>query len=177
VEEGRVPAPLLLGEDVGLGLELRVRRDRARLGEHLPALDLLALDAAEETADVVARDALVQELPEHLDAGDDRLARRLDAHDLDLLADLDLPALDSPRGDRAATADREYVLDRHEEGLVDLAFRFGDEGVDRIHQLLDRARPEVARVALERLQRAAADDRGLVAGKLVLGEQLAHLEF
>jgi hypothetical protein len=49
-----VTAALLLLEHVDLGLELRVRRDRARLAEHLPALDLLALDAAQEAADVVA---------------------------------------------------------------------------------------------------------------------------
>jgi hypothetical protein len=32
-----------------------VRRDRPRLGQHLPALDLLALGAAQQAADVVAR--------------------------------------------------------------------------------------------------------------------------
>ena len=36
--------------------------------------------------------------------------------------------------------------------------------------------PELARIALERLQRAAADDRDVVAGELVLREQLAHFE-
>ena len=43
VEERRVPAALFLREDVDLGLELRVRRDRAGLREHLAALDVLAL--------------------------------------------------------------------------------------------------------------------------------------
>src|SRR5262249_42327243 len=51
VEERRVAAALLLREDVRLGLELRVRRDGARLREHLPALDLLPLDAPEKRAD------------------------------------------------------------------------------------------------------------------------------
>src|SRR6476619_1665692 len=39
VEERRVPSALVLREDVDLRLELRVRRDRARLRQHLPALD------------------------------------------------------------------------------------------------------------------------------------------
>src|SRR5919199_2401557 len=43
VEERRVAATLVLREDVDLSLELRVRRDRARLREHLAAPDLLAL--------------------------------------------------------------------------------------------------------------------------------------
>src|ERR671939_2195554 len=70
VEERGVATALLLLEDVHLGLEVRVRRDRARLAEHLPALDLLPLDAAQEAADVVAGLALVEDLAEHLDAGD-----------------------------------------------------------------------------------------------------------
>src|SRR5947207_12927012 len=57
-EERRVAAALLLGEAVHLGLELRVRGDRARLAEHLTALDVLALRPAPEAADVVAGLAL-----------------------------------------------------------------------------------------------------------------------
>src|SRR3954453_21880131 len=71
VEERRVAPALLLLEHVDLGLELRVRGDRAGLAEHLAALDLLALDATEQAADVVARLALVEDLAEHLDAGHD----------------------------------------------------------------------------------------------------------
>src|SRR5437867_9508023 len=62
VVERRVPAALLLGEDVDLGAELRVRLDRGRLGEDLAALDLVALDAAEQAADVVAGAPFVEEL-------------------------------------------------------------------------------------------------------------------
>ena len=50
----------------------------------------------------------------------------------------------------------------------------GDVGVDGVHELVDR-RPWLVLVALERLERRAPDDRGVVAGELVLGEQLAHL--
>src|SRR5215216_5613677 len=45
VEERRVTAALLLLEHVHLSPEVRVRGDRARLAEDLPALDLLTLDA------------------------------------------------------------------------------------------------------------------------------------
>jgi hypothetical protein len=68
VEERRVTAALFLRQDVDLGLELRVRGDRARLGANLAALDVLALDTAEQEADVVARLTLIEELAEHLDA-------------------------------------------------------------------------------------------------------------
>src|SRR4029079_4090310 len=62
VEERRVAPALVLRQDVDLGLELRVRRDGARLGEHLATLDLLALDATKESADVVTGLTLVEEL-------------------------------------------------------------------------------------------------------------------
>src|SRR5215470_14691681 len=73
VEERRVAAALVLREHVDLGVEVRVRRDRARLREHLAALDLLALRAAEERTGVVAGLRVVEGLEEHLETGDDRL--------------------------------------------------------------------------------------------------------
>ena len=101
--------------------------------------------------------ALVEQLLEHLDAGDDDLAGGPDADDLDLLADLDDAALDAPGGDGAAALDAEDVLDRHQERLVDGALGGRDVGVDRVHQLLDRRVGRVGRVVggLERLERAS----------------------
>ena len=145
VERG-VPAALLLGQDVDLGGELGVGLDRARLGQDLAALDLVALDAPDEAADVVAGAALVEELLEHLDAGDDDLAGGLDADQLDLVADLDDAALDAAGGDGPPALDAEDVLDRHEERLVDRPLRGRDVGVDRVHQLLDRGVGLVGRV-------------------------------
>ena len=63
----------------------------------------------------------------------------MEADDLDLVADLDLAALDAAGDDRAAAGDREDVLDRHQERLVDVALRRRDVGVDRVHQLEDRS--------------------------------------
>ena len=120
-------AALFLREDVHFGFELLVRLDRTGLGQHLAALDVVALHAAQQHADVVAGDARVEQLAEHLDAGDDRLAWRLvlETDDLDFFADLDLTALDATGSDRAAAGDREDVFDRHQERLVDGALRLG----------------------------------------------------
>src|SRR6188768_1244963 len=117
VEERRVTAALLLREDVDRGVEVGVRGGRARLDDDHAALDVLALGATEEQTDVLARLALVEELAEHLDTGDGGLLRALaDADDLDLLVDLHDAPLDAAGDDRAATGDREDVLDGHEEG-------------------------------------------------------------
>ena len=128
--------------------------------------------------DVVAGVALVEQLLEHLDAGDDDLAGGPDADDLDLLADLDDAALDAPGGHGAAALDAEDVLDGHEEGLVDGALGGRDVGVDRVHELLDAGIGGVVHVVgrLERLERRAADDGQVVAREVVLGQQLADLE-
>src|SRR5687768_6306287 len=75
VEEGRVPAPLLLGQDVNVRHELGVRRDGPRLREDLSTLHVLLVATAEEHTDIVAGLDLVQELAEHLEVGRDRLPR------------------------------------------------------------------------------------------------------
>ena len=74
--------------------------------------------------------------------------RLADADDLDLLVDLDDAALDAAGDDGATTGDREHVLDRHEERLIDVAHRLGDRGVDRVHELHDLLAP--LGVALQR---------------------------
>src|ERR1700730_9960683 len=117
-EERRVPTALLLGQDVSLALKMRVRRDRPRRRQNLAALDLLALGAAQKRPDIVASLALIEQLAEHLDARHNRLHRRPKTDDLDLLPDLDDTALNPTRHHRAATRDREHVLDRHQERTV-----------------------------------------------------------
>src|SRR5258708_708026 len=174
VEERRVTAAFLLREDVDLALELRVRLDRAGLREDLAALDVRLFHAAEQHADVVAGDSLVQQLAEHLDAGDDLLLGRLEPDDLDFLADLDLAALDAAGHDGAAAGDREHVFDRHQERLVNLALRHRDVGVERVHQLEDGVDPLL--LAVEGLEGRHADDRDVVAGEAVRRQQLTHLE-
>ena len=99
-----------------------------------------------------------------------------EADDLDRLADLDRAALDPAGADGAAALDREHVLDRHQERLVDLAHRLGDVLVHRLDQVEDRLRRPGLVVSRGPQGGDAADDRDLVAGELVVGQQLAELE-
>ena len=75
-EERLVPAALLLGQHVHLTLELGVRRDAARLAQHLTPLHLLLLRAPQQGTDVVAGLALIEQLAEHLHTRAGRLLRR-----------------------------------------------------------------------------------------------------
>ena len=104
------------------------------------------------------------------------LAVGAQADDLDFLADLDDAALDAAGDDRAAARDREHVLDRHQERLILRTLRLRDVVVDRVHQLEDRIVAHLGRLAFERQERRALDDRDVVAGELVLRQKLAHLE-
>ena len=108
-----MPAAFFLRQHIGLGLELRVRRDRARLGDDLSALDLLSLDASQQQSDVVACHSCVQKLLEHLDARHDCVLRRLDTDDLDRLVDFDLSALDTA----VATVPRPWIVKISSTGI------------------------------------------------------------
>ena len=167
---------LLLGQDVGLRLEARVRRDRARLRQHLPALHLLAPHAAQQTPHIVARLARIQQLAEHLNARARRLRRLLDTDDLHLVAHLHLAPLDPARHHRAAPRDREHILHRHQKRQVLRPLRLRDVAIHRRHQLQHRVLALHLVAVLQRRQRRAPDHRHVVARKLVGRQQLPHLE-
>src|ERR1019366_6066159 len=60
LKEWRVPPALFLRQDVDLGLELGVRRNRSRLRQHHAALDVFFRNAAQQQASIVARHTFVQ---------------------------------------------------------------------------------------------------------------------
>src|SRR5579871_1861374 len=117
-EERSVAATLFLAQDVNFTLERGVRRNRTGLGDDLPALYFILFHPAEEQSDVVASFALIQQLLEHFDAGDDRLARIAESDNLHFLADFANPALDTAGYHGAAALNREDVFDGHQERLV-----------------------------------------------------------
>src|ERR1700733_12505207 len=118
VEERRMTTALFLRQHIDLALELSVRRDRSRLGQHHPALHIFLRDTAQQKTCVVARQTLVQLLLEHLHARAHRLLRVAEANDRARLAYLDLATLDTARNHRATARDREDVFDRHQERQV-----------------------------------------------------------
>ena len=176
-------AALFLGQHVHLADEVGVRMNRAGLGQHLAALDLVALHAAKQQADVVARFRQIQQLAEHLNARHNHLTRLVhQTHDLHRVAQLHHAALHTARRNRAAAGDGEHVLNRHQERLVRRTLRSRNVVVHRVHQLEDALRLlGVANVGaavlhvLQSLQRAALDDRNLVAREVILAQQLADL--
>ena len=173
IEERGVTAALLLGQNVDLAGELGVRGNRTGLAENLAALDVLALDAAEQQTDVVASLAEVHGLTEHLDTGNDGVLGILDADDLDGLVELELTALDTAGSNGTTAGDGHNVLNGHQEREVVVTSRRRDVLVDGLHELADSVHP--LGVALESAQSGTTDDGDVVAGEIVLGEELTGL--
>src|SRR4029077_8334813 len=82
------------------------------------------------------------------------------------------PAGDAPPPPR----DRENVLDRHQKRLVHRPRRRRNVRVHRLHQLPDRLRRLRVRRVLVRLQRGPPHHRHVVPRKLVLLQELPHLQ-
>src|SRR5690625_2182068 len=151
-EEWSVTTTLLLRQHIDLSLELRMWRDRARLGKDHPTLDILLGNTTKEETDVVTSKTLIEELPKHLDTGDDRRLIRTKANELELLRDLHTPTHNTTSRNRTTTGDREDILNGHEEGTVDITLRLRNVAVDSIHELADLLTPLTLTIlTLERL--------------------------
>src|SRR6478736_4399668 len=174
VEERLVPATLVFVQHIHLTLEIRVRSNRARLAQHLATLHIILTRATKQRTDVVTGLTLIEQLTEHLPPGTRRLLRHPQPNDLDLITRMNDPLLHLASHHRATTRDREHILDRHQERLVQLTHRLRNEAVSSSHQLHDLLLPR--RVPLQRLQSADLDHGGVITGELVLVQQFTNLE-
>ena len=170
-------AAFFLLQDVNLALELGVRMNGAGLGQNLTTLDALLVNAAEQSADVVACFSEVKELVEHLNVGNDSgLLLFHEADDLDGLILLDLATLDTARSDGAAAGDGKDVLNGHQEGLIGLAVGSRDPAIDSLHELFNAlvlGSVRIGGIGNQSVQSGAADDGGVVSGEAVEGQSLA----
>src|SRR5262245_59529950 len=136
-EKRRVPTAFVLAQDVNLTLEPLPWPDRARSGDHLTSLDLVALDASQQQADVLTSFALVQRLIERLNAGADTFENVTQAENFNLLTHIDDALLDFASCHRASALDGVNTLDGHEERLVDGPLRLWDVTIQSGQQFTD----------------------------------------
>src|SRR4029077_17619777 len=136
-EEWSVTSAFLLTQHVNFRLEFLVRRDGARLGDNLSALDLFLLETAQQHSDVVARACFIEKLAEHLDIGSHGLRRWTNADKFDFPHFLQNASLDTTRRAGAAAFHVEHVFDWHEERLIDWPLGHGNVIVDRFHECGD----------------------------------------
>ncbi len=171
VVERSVPAAFVLLQDIDLSLEHSVRSDGLGLGHDLTSLDFLLVDTTEEETYVVTSLTLVEELAEHLDTGDDSVARLIsETNELDRVADVDGTSLNTTGNDSTTASDGEDVLDRHKEGLVNQTLRERNVAVNSVHKLHDLVFPNF--LAVEGAESGTTDD-GAILIKLVESEEVA----
>src|SRR5581483_5631018 len=123
---------------------------------------------------VVTSLALVKTLLKGLDTSHDRLLSIADSDNLYLVVNFDHAGLDTTGSNSSTTLDREHVLDRHQEWLVELTLRLRNALVHSFDEIKDGLL--AVSVTLERLSGRAADDRSVLV-EAVLLEQLADFFF
>ena len=160
--ERLLASALVLLHDVHLGLEVVVHLGTAGLDERHAASYVLALDAAQQDAELIAGLGVLERLVEHLDAVDGGLDELVVAAELERVALLADAALHTTGDDRAAARNRVRVLDGQAEGLGDLARWQLDVRVHGLHELEDGVAANLGTLVLESGQcRAAHEGRGV----------------
>src|SRR5690606_16075087 len=134
---------LLLLQNVNRTIETSMRRDRTRLRQHLPTLDILTPHTPQQHTHVVTSHTRIQRLTMHLNTRNNRLHRIAEADDLDLITGLDDATLDPTSSNRPTTRDREHILHRHQKRLIDVTLRRRNVAVNRVEKLPDTIHPLV----------------------------------
>ena len=136
-----------------------VRSDGTRVHNNHTTLNFFLIDTTEEQTNVITSLTLGKGLTEHLNTGDDRLLVLTETEQLDLIADLTLTSLDTAGSNSTTTSDREDILNRHQEGLINLADRLLNPVVDSVHELHNLVLPLSDTV--EGTEGRTADDRSI----------------
>jgi len=168
-------ATLFLGQNVNLSGELGVRVNSTGLNQTLSSLDLGSLNTTKQSTNVITSLALVQQLVEHLNTGTYNCTLLfLQTNDLNGIGYMDNTTLYTAGSNGTTTGDGEYVLDRHQERLVNITLGIGNISLDLIEQLKDLVAPLAVGI-LQCHQSGTLNDRGVISGELVLVQQLTDL--
>ena len=180
-EESTVASALFALEDVNGALKLGVRGDGFWLCQNHTAFDLFAIDTAQQDTGVVASHTLVELLVEHFNTscnGRQRFVHQ--TNDFNGIVQFQSTAFDTTGHNSAAALNREDIFNRHEEVFLEITDWFLEEGVNSIHQVSDRfvfRSVGVCGGAVERDFGGTADDRYIIAGETVFGQQFADFHF
>src|SRR5690554_738752 len=175
LEERSMTTTFFFGQYVHFTLELGVRLDGARYTQNLTTLNVVTLGTTQQNTDVLTGTTFVQQLAEHLNTSTGGLGGVADTHDFHFVTHLDDATLYTASYYGTTTRDREYVLDRHQERLIDRTLRLRDVGIQGFYQLLNRGSTHlVCRLTFEKNQRRTGDDRSVVTREVVLAQQVTN---
>ena len=111
---------------------------------------------------------------EHLDTRQRRLEVTTETNDLNFRALRDRTTLNTTRHDGTTTRNREHILHRHQERLVEVTRRQVKPSVGLLHQLQDRTAANLLVAALERSEGRTRHNWRVVTVKSVRRQKLTH---
>ena len=140
-------AAFFLLQYVYLSFELGMRMNGARLAQYLSSFDFVSLYTSQECADVVTCLCSVKKLSEHFDTGYNDFSLLFgQTYDFNFVTDFEYASFYSTGRYGTTSGDGEYVLNRHQERLVVVSFRFRNVAVYCFEQLHDLVAPRTCRI-------------------------------
>ena len=149
-----------------------MRSDNTRVSDYHTTLHFLLIDTTEEETYVITSLTLIKNLAEHLNACYNRLLVLTKTEELNFVTNLHNTSLDTASSHCTTTCDREHVLNRHQEWLIDVTNRLLNPCVASIHEFHYLSLPLWN--AIEGTKSRATDDRSLWL-EVVLSEEVLHI--
>ena len=146
------------------------------MGDNHTTLNFVFVDTTEEQTYVITSFTLVKEFAEHFHAGNNRfLSFCTETDELNFVTNFDNTGFDTTCSNGTTTSDREYVLNRHQEGFINGTCGQLDPVINSIHQLHNLVFP--FRNTIQCTESGTTDNGSVVTVKLIEGEEFAHFHF
>ena len=175
VVERSVTTTFFFLQDINLSLEFRVGFYLSRVADYHTTFDFVLVDTTEQQTYVITSFTFVEDLTEHLNTSYNRFLVGAQTQDLYLVANFYATGFDTTRSNSTTTSNREYVLNRHQEGFINITRRQRNPSIYGIHQLHDFLFP--FGFTVQGTEGRTTDDRCVVTIIFIGVEQLSHLHF
>ncbi len=174
VAERSVTTTLFFLQDINLTTEFGVRSDALGFGYNHTTLNLFLVDTTHQQTYVITSLTLIEEFAEHLNTGTYRSANLLVQTDnLYGVTNVDNTSLNTAGNYGTTTGNREYVLNRHQEGLVALTRRQRNVLVYCVHKLENFLLP--LGLTVQSTKCRTADNGSVVTVKAVCAQYVTNL--
>ncbi len=144
------------------------------MSDYHTTLDFVLINTTEEQTYVVTSFTCIQQLAEHFNTCDNRLLIFAQAQDLYFVTNLNNTGFDTTSCYSTTTCDREYVLNRHQERLLNVTDRFLNPAIASCHQFHNFSFP--LSNAIQSTKSRTTDDRSLSL-EIISSQKLTHFHF
>ena len=148
--------------------------NRSRGCEHLPSLNRFLLNTTQKQTNIVASLPGIQCFVKHFHASTRRFRRILQPDDLNLIANINCPLLNSTSRHGPAAFNRKHILNRHQKWPISQPLRLRNITIKSIHQLANTlVRQRITR-RIQSWLRTPMNNRNIVAVIIIFSQQLPN---